>query len=38
MKFILFLLLIYTGSRIGTDILWKFIFGDRGDQNGNDDC
>ena len=37
MKLILFLLLIYVGSRIGTDILCKIIFGDRDDHNGNDD-
>ena len=38
MKLILFLILIYIGSKVGVDILWKFIFGDRGDHNGNDDC
>lgn len=32
MKFILFLILIYIGSKVGVDVLWNFIFGDKGDK------
>lgn len=37
MKLILFLFLIYIGSKYGIDLIWK-IFIDRRDHNGNDDC